>query len=1684
MFAGTVSAQTLYFSTNVPANWSATIGSLAISTNHYKAPANLPPQCLQWNYGANDILTVADPGISAADVTDYYKHTCDLWVYNPAPLPGKKLTFQFVSSNGTAQYYFDFYLDYSGWRRAVRSYKYDMDGPASSANFTRVRIVGPADAAGQLFFDAVTWVGPRFTRNQDLPNIDISGYLSSSNYCHVYNELTPDIPTNTPTASELNDLATIRTAWLNDNAGSAPSSSSVQSAYASWSNLNIVVSGTDISGEVISDNTDADLYYSWLLTIAKDIYWRNTAESSNKMSLFLRNWWDQGMDANSGAATAGGSVSYSFRTVPSAFVLGYKGCDASAKQHAWQMLHWMFRMGHYWSTNWVPGMTAGGLDDPQLGGTGTDDIYLNTRRELGAILFLTPDDATAIQYLKGYRRYIERFLTPANGTDDGLKVDGCGFHHAGHYNGYLYAFNELSDVLYDQKGTQFQVSSNAYLNFRGAFLAEIRMVNSPDTAASKVGFSANSLNGRHPFSNGVTPTYSTLQRLGVWGGAVLGQSADPVVARVYNRLFGTSQPYSTFTPYGSEPNPEGFYQFNYSPIGIYRQTNWVACMHGMNNDFWGTEIFRAENVYGRYQSYGSLEILYPGGYAASGWSLTGWDWNKPPGATTIVLPWIKLAADSAGTYSEHDYSALNFAGGLAFHSGGNNLQTEISGGFGGLYACNFQETGGTNHNSSFAWRKSWFCFTNQIICLGSNITNNDAVNPTVTTLFQSQLTNTAVGTAMNGTNVTAFPTSRTNNDASADWLLDGQGAGYFVRPGSPLRLDRAAQVSPDETGSGALTTNNYATAWIDHGTAPASGSYEYVVAPNTTSNAMSQLAADYTNSVTTPYTVLECDATAHVVQWKPDGRIGYALFSTNALASTVTNAGPIRSVSLPCLAMSQPTNGSLWLTVVNPDLNLVNNISTPTDLLVTLAGIWSIASGPANASVLTTTANTTTLRLQAVNGLPVETLLAASGRITPVLTAPTASAIVYGQTLASSTLTGGAATNAYNGAAVAGSFAFTTPGLAPDVGTTNAGVTFTPVDTNDYASATTTVSVTVLPVMTGGTFQWDANPANSGAQDGSGTWGAAAPNWLYNTNNVGWSDHNVAAFGVNTTTNCLVMLTNDVTPSGITFNAAGGGSYTIAGTNAVWTTDGLNIIANGNGTLSAILAGAGGLTNRGAGSLTLAASNTYTGTTVAGPGGTLNIQGSQPAATGSILIGTTSASATVVNIQAGAVVVVAEGNQIRVGNTAASGTANQTLNVSGAVTNYGTLYDGRPGIVNVSAGGVWLQKGATSLNAQGGYSSCMTINAGGVFNYAGTASIGINAASGSSGSARLTIAGGTFVTSKGFQNSSPVSTGVAAVVLTNGGTLALSADIPQLITGPVANTYLVAGGGTIDTFTYSTTISNGITGSGGLTKLGAGSLTLAASNSYSGGTAISNGTLLVNGAIGTGPVTVASDATLGGTGIVGGAVTLSGTLAPGGSALGTLRTGAQIWKEGGAYRFGVSDATNSSGWDALSINGTLNVQSTANKPFVLRLVSLTSSNTPGLLDGFSDSGTYVWTLATATDGVQNFDPAKLVVDTTSFSNFFTGTFDVGTNANSLLLTYAARVQPPVLTRPVLVGGNTVVFTFFGPPGQSYRVVSATNLALPLSTWLPVTNGIFGTEPVRYFQSTTHDVQHYFRVGSP
>ncbi|WP_241024788.1 autotransporter outer membrane beta-barrel domain-containing protein [Paraburkholderia sp. Ac-20340] len=160
-----------------------------------------------------------------------------------------------------------------------------------------------------------------------------------------------------------------------------------------------------------------------------------------------------------------------------------------------------------------------------------------------------------------------------------------------------------------------------------------------------------------------------------------------------------------------------------------------------------------------------------------------------------------------------------------------------------------------------------------------------------------------------------------------------------------------------------------------------------------------------------------------------------------------------------------------------------------------------------------------------------------------------------------------------------------------------------------------------------------------------------------------------------------------------------------------------------------------------------------------------------------------------------------------------------------------------------------------------------------------------------------TYSGGTTITQGTLAIAADNAIGASTGALTlNGGTLQLNSAFDLSASRAMA---ITANNGTIDTQSFSSTITQNITGAGALTKLGAGALTLdGGSNSYAGGTNVSAGTLIVGDSAssaaaltGGGAVAVAAGATLGGYGSVSGDVTNNGTIATA-NAMAALAGGA------------------------------------------------------------------------------------------------------------------------------------------------------------------------------------------------
>lgn len=321
--------------------------------------------------------------------------------------------------------------------------------------------------------------------------------------------------------------------------------------------------------------------------------------------------------------------------------------------------------------------------------------------------------------------------------------------------------------------------------------------------------------------------------------------------------------------------------------------------------------------------------------------------------------------------------------------------------------------------------------------------------------------------------------------------------------------------------------------------------------------------------------------------------------------------------------------------------------------------------------------------------------------------------------------------------------------------------------------------------------------------------------------------------------------------------------------------------------------------------------------------------------------------------------------------------------------------------------------------------------------------------------------------------------GIGALTLSNGITANASATVGVPVIMGANQTWQVATNQTLN-------VTGAITGNGALTVNAAGGiLALGGNNTFTNRLTVNGGTVLVNGSLSASAVNVAGAGTLGGTGMLSGPVTLTGTITPGGSNVGTLTTGGETWNSGGTYLFNVGNATNSAGLSWLNINGALNVAAGTANPFTIKLISLNTNGTAGALAGFASGNSYIWPLATASGGLTNFSPAKFTVNTNGFRNAVTGNFSVSTNGNSLALVYTGpTLAAPVLNRSADRQAGVFHLSFSGPTGQNYRLLESTNLTVPLTNWLVLTNGVFGTGAVSFADPAATNFQRFYRVASP
>ncbi|NCW28493.1 MAG: hypothetical protein EBV83_09430, partial [Verrucomicrobia bacterium] len=289
-------------------------------------------------------------------------------------------------------------------------------------------------------------------------------------------------------------------------------------------------------------------------------------------------------------------------------------------------------------------------------------------------------------------------------------------------------------------------------------------------------------------------------------------------------------------------------------------------------------------------------------------------------------------------------------------------------------------------------------------------------------------------------------------------------AGTFTNTTNAARIIKA--------GTGTMTlsgSNTYS------GSTTVSGGSLIVIRTNLTATITPtsiSVAFSNTPATNTPYTILTGPLAggpySTVTVSSPSGYNGTV--DTNSGTISVTAAS---SANPPTITSTNAFTGTVGVAFSN---NITATGYTPITFSGTgLPGGLSVASngaitgtptnaGPFNATLTATNAagtNTQSVTFTIAKGTP------------SIITLPTASDLTAGQALVSSSLTGG------NGSVV-GAFAWTDSSIIPQVGTSSRSVTFTPTDTANYNTATTSVSVTVKPAGESiGNFLPAGQPTNS-----------------------------------------------------------------------------------------------------------------------------------------------------------------------------------------------------------------------------------------------------------------------------------------------------------------------------------------------------------------------------------------------------------------------------------------------------------------------------------------------------------------------------------------------------------------------------------------------------------------------------
>lgn len=929
---------------------------IEISKEYYKSGKK--SLLWQWN-GTDNTLSLKDERILLSARQFKKRAGIRVWIFNESPTKGT-LQFNFLDSKGRVEYTFPFKLNYYGWRAAWMAYA-DMwteeGGKTSPQSITQMEII-PSEKKGKLWIDRlsfVDYVDRQATPDAQIPenNRHLKRDIWHWGLLHQWERNQYDIPIPRELNAQDKKYLEHVIIKVKETSKGKPLNDKEQGQLSALEEkLSISDDGKRGAPLMQKNNLERGDVSLRKLAMFLDLSSRGWVNTHNKnyLNLYLKGlkyMQCQGFAYESGMGT---NHHYGY-DIPEIYASVWRMENELRVANLWEGAK---KTVTYWS----------GLQETRVPYNRHRDEITDSWNTLlmPRLLCALMADTQQEQYrnLQALSRWVNGSLSYTPGTIGGIKKDGTAFHHGGHYWAYAVpGYAAIGQYLNCVNGTPFSLTPEAREVFKKALSTLQIQTNLRDWGLASA--------GRHPFDS----IHGKINRRGVQAfayAALSYPSTDRALAGMYLRLIkGLSlnerekELKKLFTNQGILPAlpPQGFFVFNHNAQGVYRFKNIMFSIKGVSRNIWGSELYSADNRYGRYQGYGTAQLIGTENTLgvitekASGYKEEGWDWNRFPGVTSIQLPLEKLESPFKG--SDMLNQPNTFAG-----------ATVIDSGKAGMFAMKIGEYAMPNFTPSFKAHKSIFCFGDNLIFLGTHIENDNHEYPTQTTLFQVNLEKKEEALWVNEKTIKEFPYHYENGKLTV--LRDPKGYYYYVPKGQQMNIEKQHQKSR-ENKKKTSTEGDFAVAYINHGIAPKDGSYEYMISLQTPKSKIDSLKKGWVN-----YTVLQKNQGAHIVKDNLSQRVGYAIFDPYDNQQDEC----LLKIDAETLVMIHPLEKALHISVCAPDLNIgeyqytTTQASQPIKKQILIKGKYKLSLPNDKVKVKPIGEGQTEVTIDCVEGIPVE----------------------------------------------------------------------------------------------------------------------------------------------------------------------------------------------------------------------------------------------------------------------------------------------------------------------------------------------------------------------------------------------------------------------------------------------------------------------------------------------------------------------------------------------------------------------------------------------------------------------------------------------------------------------------------------------------------------------------------------